>query len=221
LIKIAGEATMAQTQREHGVENLGLLEAAAEASKQTGYAIEMHTEKGSAVEEFLQFFVAQNLSPQRLVFCHVDKRPDFGLHAELAAAGAMLEYDTFYRSKYGPDKNVWPLIEKMVHAGYGAYLALATDMAESSMWQRLGGQPGLVAFMTQIKARLESVALEEKTIHRLLGGNILRRLATAVECRGGHGAGTGARTAPPREEFKRRQCPVNKRKTDENRSLQF
>ena len=173
-IKIAGEATMAQTQHD-------LLEAAAEASKQTGYAIEMHTEKGSAVEAFLQFFVDQDLDPQRLVFCHVDKRPDFGLHAELAESGAMLEYDTFYRPKYGPDENVWPLIEKMVYAGYGAHLALATEMAESRMWQRLGGQPGLVAFMTQIKARLESLELEENTIHHLLGGNILERLAAAVD----------------------------------------
>ncbi len=169
-IKIAGEAAMAQTRHE-------LLEAAVEASKQTGYAIEMHTEKGSAVEAFLQFFVDQDLDPQQLVFCHVDKRPDFGLHAELAASGAMLEYDTFYRPKYGPDENVWPLVEKMVHAGYDAHLALATDMAESRMWQRLGGQPGLVAFITQIKARLESMALEEETIQRLLGGNILERLA--------------------------------------------
>jgi phosphotriesterase-related protein len=173
LIKIAGEATLDKTRHD-------LLEAAAEASKQSGYAIEMHTERGSAVELFLQFFVAQNLAPQRLVFCHMDKRPDFGLHAELTQAGAMLEYDTFYRPKYDPDVNVWPLVEKMVQAGYGKSLALATDMAESSMWLRLGGQPGLVAFMTQIKARLESMALEEETIHSLLGGNILRRLATAV-----------------------------------------
>lgn len=174
LIKIAGEAEMAGNRRE-------LLEAAAEASKQTGYAIEMHTEKGSAVEEYLQFFSDQDLSPERLVFCHVDKRPDFGLHAELASAGAMLEYDTFYRPKYGPEENVWPLVEKMVQDGYGESLALATDMAESGMWQHLGGQPGLVAFMTQIKARLESLALTEAAIHNLLGGNILRRLATAVD----------------------------------------
>jgi len=173
-IKIAGEATMAGNRRE-------LLKAAAGASKQTGYAIEMHTEKGSAVEEYLQFFIDQDLAPERLVFCHVDKRPDFALHTQLADAGAMLEYDTFYRPKYGPNENVWPLVERMVGAGYGDSLALATDMAESSMWRRMGGQPGLTAFMTQIQARLESMDLAEETIRKLLGGNIVRRLATAVD----------------------------------------
>ena len=170
-IKIAAEASFAATRRE-------LLEAAAAACKETGYAIEMHTEKGAAIEDFLQFFATQGVSPNRLVFCHVDKRPDVGLHSEMAAAGVMLEYDTFYRPKYEPEKNVWPLITKMLQGGHGTKLALATDMAESSMWQRLGGQPGLTAFFSQIKNRLERMELEEQAIQKLLGGNIINRLAT-------------------------------------------
>lgn len=173
LIKIAGEAAMDANRRE-------LLEAAAETSKQTGRAIEMHTEKGAAVEEYLHFFVEQGLPAEKLIFCHMDKRPDAALHAQLAAAGAMLEYDTFYRPKYNPEENAWPLVEKMVAAGYGQALALATDMAESSMWQQLGGQPGLTAYVTQIQPRLQQMGLPQETIRQLLGGNIVRRLATAV-----------------------------------------
>jgi hypothetical protein len=46
--------------------------------------------------------------------CHVDKRPDVGLHRELARAGVLLGYDTFGRPKYNPDQGVWQLIPALV-----------------------------------------------------------------------------------------------------------
>ncbi|MCA9875587.1 MAG: hypothetical protein KC441_18075 [Anaerolineales bacterium] len=169
-LKIAGEASFEQTPRH-------LLEAAAAACRATGCAIEMHTEKGLAVEAFLEFFLAQQVDPQRLVFCHVDKRPDFGFHEAIAQTGAMLEYDTFYRTKYDPETAVWPLLEKMIAAGLETQIVLATDMAYSHMWQTMGGQPGLAAFVTQIRSRLAKMELAAATVNNLTGGNIARRLA--------------------------------------------
>ncbi|MEZ4589860.1 MAG: hypothetical protein R3D55_01760 [Chloroflexota bacterium] len=169
-IKIAGEATLAETPQQ-------LLAAAAEACLATGCAIEMHTEKGTAVEDFLQFFIDHGVDPQRLLFCHVDKRPDFGFHQTIAQSGAMLEYDTFFRPKYRPEDTVWPLLEQMAAAGLTSQIVLATDMADSGMWTQFGGQPGMAAFITHIKSRLEQMALEPETIYQLMGGNIARRLA--------------------------------------------
>ena len=172
LIKIAAEASLETSPRP-------LFEAAAAVARQTGYAIEMHTERGAAVAEYLAFYVGQGVSPRRLVFCHVDKRPDFGLHHELAQAGVMLEYDTFFRPKYEPERNVWPLIQQMADAGLAGQLALATDMAEPGLWAEMGGRPGLLGFFTIIKAKLESLGLPPATIGGLLGGNIAGRLAVA------------------------------------------
>ncbi len=169
-IKVAGEATLAETPQQ-------LLAAAAEACRATGCAIQMHTEKGAAVEQFLRFFVDHGVAPQRLVFCHVDKRPDFEFHRTIAQSGAMLEYDTFFRPKYQPETTVWPLIEKMVAAGLETQVALATDLAESSLWRQFGGQPGMAAFVTIVKARLQELAFNSHTIHQLMGENIARRLA--------------------------------------------
>jgi len=168
-IKIAGEASLDATPRH-------LLEAAAAACRATGCAIEMHTEKGTAVEAFLQFFLDQGVAPQRLVFCHVDKRPDFAFHQAIAQSGAMLEYDTFFRPKYNPEQTVWPLLEKMIAAGLEGQIALATDMADSAMWSTFGGQPGMAAFITQIQARLVGWGLAAATIQALTGGNIAHRL---------------------------------------------
>lgn len=173
LIKIAAEATLAETPRP-------LLEAATAAARVSGYTMEVHTERGTAVEDLLDFFLAHDLPSTQLVFCHVDKRPDVGLHQELAEAGVMLEYDTFFRPKYDPEQNLWPLIRRMVDAGWGEMLALATDMADSAMWRSFGGEPGLAAFLTTIKPRLQEMEISEELIKQLLGGNIIRRLQLPV-----------------------------------------
>jgi len=107
----------------------------------------------------------------------VDKRPDFGFHEAMAKTGAMLEYDTFFRPKYKPEINVWPLLEKMLAAGLSSQIVLATDMADSNMWAAFGGQPGLAAFINGIRARLEETAVPVSIIQDLMGGNIARRLA--------------------------------------------
>ena len=174
IIKIAAEATLDACP-------LPLFEAAAAVCKETGYAIEMHTERGAAVEELLAFFGGRGVSPRRLAFCHVDKRPDFGLHRELAQAGVLLEYDTFYRPKYAPERGVWPLLERMTAAGLAGSVALATDMADPALWVELGGGPGLAGIFTLIKPRLERMGLSEKTVRALLGGNIAMRIAMSDE----------------------------------------
>ncbi len=175
VIKIAAEAGLEASP-------WALFEAAADVARRTGYAIEMHTERGAAVEGFLAFFDEQGVAAGQLVFCHVDKRPDFGLHRELARAGVLLEYDTFFRPKYEPERHVWPLIGAMAAAGLAGQVALATDMADPALWAELGGEPGLLGFFSIIKAGLARMDLPAATIDGLLGGNIAARLA--VEGRG-------------------------------------
>ena len=169
-IKIAAEADINDTPA-------GLIEAAALAARQTGVAIEVHTEKGSDAEKIATRFQQHGLPFSRLILCHMDKRPDLGLHQELAQAGIVLEYDTFYRVKYRPDQNVWPLLESMVASGLEQQIVLATDMAEAALWARLGGGLGQTAFINQIMSRLQAIGFISETVMRLMGGNIANRLA--------------------------------------------
>ena len=110
VIKVACESTLAGTPQ-------AALEGAAASAAHTGAALEIHTEKGADAETIFDFFVQRGVQPRQVVICHIDKRPDFGLHDELARAGALLEYDTFYRPYYAPETGAWPLIEHMVAAG--------------------------------------------------------------------------------------------------------
>ena len=107
-IKIAIESTWADCPQ-------AALEGAASAAIKSKALMEIHTEKGALAEKACIYFTDLGLLPSQLVLCHMDKRPDFGLQKELARLGVLLEYDTFYRPKYNPSENLWPLIEHMVN----------------------------------------------------------------------------------------------------------
>lgn len=169
-IKVALEANWKSTP-------LAALEASAEAARASGALVAVHTEKGTLAEKAVIFYQQRGLAPQQLVLCHVDKRPDLSLHAELARYGVLVEYDTFYRPKYEPETRLWPLIEGMVKLGLSHRVALATDMAEARMYASIGGGPGLASLPVEIKRRLHKMGIPEHAVQQMLGGNIARRLA--------------------------------------------
>ena len=168
-IKIAVQESLAASPKH-------LIEAVVQVSLETGYLIEMHTEKGQDIEAIATFITTLGLSPDRLVICHIDKRPDLGLHQSLAEEGFLLEYDTFFRPKYDPETNLWPLIEGMVSVGLADNIVLATDLADNSFWAYSGG-PGISGFVRVIKQRLEEMTTKPSKIAQMLGGNISRQMA--------------------------------------------
>jgi predicted metal-dependent phosphotriesterase family hydrolase len=169
-IKIALESTWADCPQP-------ALEGAAAAALKWNAMVEIHTEKGVLAEKAFIYFLDMGLSTNQLVFCHMDKRPDLGLHKELARVGALLEYDTFLRPKYNPSTNLWPLIEQMAEAGYSDRVALATDMAEADLYHFIGGGAGLSSLPGIIQKTLIERNFPEAIRNQLLGGNIARRLA--------------------------------------------
>jgi predicted metal-dependent phosphotriesterase family hydrolase len=153
------------------------LEGAASAALKSKALMEIHTEKGALAEKACIYFADMGLSATQLVLCHMDKRPDPGLHKELARLGVLLEYDTFYRPKYNPSENLWPLIEKMVDAGFSDRVTLATDMAEPEFYRFIGGGAGLASLPSEIQDQLTKKGIPETARKQMLGSNIARRLA--------------------------------------------
>ena len=169
-IKIALESSWADCSH-------AALEGAAFAALKSKALMEIHTEKGALAEKACIYFTDLGLPPSQLVLCHMDKRPDASLHKELARLGVLLEYDTFYRPKYDPSANLWPLIGIMVNAGLSDRVALATDMAEAELYHHIGGGAGLASFPCEIKNQLIEKGFPETVRQQMLGGNIARRLA--------------------------------------------
>ncbi len=156
------------------------LEGAAAAAHKTRSLVEIHTEKGALAEKACLYFESQGVSPHQLALCHMDKRPDLSLHKALASLGVLLEYDTFYRPKYDPAINLWPLIEQMVAVGFTDRIALATDMADSSLYRTLGKGPGLASLPGEIHNKLIEMGFSAAVRTQLLGENIARRLAGMI-----------------------------------------
>jgi phosphotriesterase-related protein len=153
------------------------VEGAGAAAFETGALMAIHTEKGALAERACTHFLGMGVRPHQLLICHMDKRPDAGLHKALTSMGVMLEYDTFYRPKYEPSINLWPLLQEMTAAGYADRIALATDMAEGEMYRHIGGGPGLASLPGEIRRQLQDRGFTSKQQEQLLGGNITRRLA--------------------------------------------
>jgi len=169
-IKVALEAAWADCP-------LAALEGAAQAARKTGAVVEIHTEKGALAERACIYFADMGVAPHQLVLCHMDKRSDSGLHQALARFGVLLEYDTFYRPKYHPEANLWPLLEQMVACGYSDRIALATDMAEAELYHSIGVGLGLASLPGEIREKLQAKGIPDAAQKQLLGTNIARRLA--------------------------------------------
>jgi phosphotriesterase-related protein len=169
-IKIAIEESVETTPQ-------SALEGSADAAREACAAIEIHTEKGNAAMEVVEYFNKKGVANSQIILCHMDKLMNLNLHKELAKAGILLEYDTFFRPKYSPEENLWILIDEMTKAGLSYRVALATDMAESALYHNLGGGPGLASLPGVIRSRLTKMHIPENNIQQMLGENISRRLA--------------------------------------------
>ena len=63
------------------------LEAIAGASAATGAAILVHTEIGTSAHDIVDLLVASGAAVDRIALAHLDRNPDWELHAEVAARG--------------------------------------------------------------------------------------------------------------------------------------
>ncbi len=120
-----------------------VLTAIAEVACETGVAIMVHLESGSAAWEVLEMLAAQGVPANRVVLAHIDRNLDPGLHAELTLAGAYLGYDGLARHRSAPDSAVLDCIERVADTGDARRLLLGGDVARRTRYRAYGGMPGL------------------------------------------------------------------------------
>jgi phosphotriesterase-related protein len=155
-----------------------LMAEAAEVARRQGAPLIVHTERGGAAEQLAELLADTGLAPSRVQISHVDKRPDAGLHRELAGAGFVLGYDTFLRPQYRPQERVWPLLLELASAGLWTQIAVGLDLVDASRWSSRGG-PGLPSIGDAILPRLRAEGLPERAAAALVGGNALALLDRA------------------------------------------
>lgn len=135
-----------------------ILAAAAAAQTITGAAIVCHLEHGTAAWEVLACLRSAGAAADRLVFAHMDRNPDPGLHADLAAAGPYLGYDGMARTKYWPDSILIDCLIDVAERGGADRLLLGGDVARRSAFSSYGGLPGMAYLPSRFVPRLEQEA---------------------------------------------------------------
>ncbi|MGE5141441.1 MAG: phosphotriesterase [Rudaea sp.] len=150
-----------------------VLEAAAQAHLATGAPIMCHLEMGTAAWEVLERLQAAGVLHDRVLLAHIDRNPDPGLHAELAAAGAYLGYDGMARAKYWPDSTLLDCLLRVAATGGVERLTLGGDVARRSSFHAYGGMPGLAYLPRRFIPRLREMGGAEM-VHALLVTNPAR-----------------------------------------------
>ena len=81
-----------------------VVRAAGRAGARTGAMVNIHLDaRGAHALEILAMLTDGGQPAGRVIFSHLDERLDLGYHREIAAAGAVLEYDTFGQEFYLPN----------------------------------------------------------------------------------------------------------------------
>jgi predicted metal-dependent phosphotriesterase family hydrolase len=154
------------------------LEAIAIAARATGVAVLVHCENGTFGPEMVDLFAGWGLPTDRLLLAHMDRNPDAELHAEIAARGVTLEYDTIARTKYHPDSVVLDLIESVAAAGHLDRIVLGLDLGQRDSFRAHGGGPGLRYLMERFVPRLRR-RMGDDAVERILVANPARAFGVA------------------------------------------
>jgi len=152
-----------------------ILRAAARASAQTGALIGSHTIKGRVVLDQLDIIEAEGGSASRFLSIHTQEEKDFGLHREVFARGAWLEFDHIGRV---PDAEVVALVMRALEVGQGERLLLSHDRGWYDPAQPGGGTPQPYTHLVDhFLPALRETGVSETTIAQLTQDNPFRAFA--------------------------------------------
>jgi phosphotriesterase-related protein len=156
-----------------------LFAAATAAAKVSGCALMVHIEKGSDPLGLSGYLFKQGLTPNRLIFCHLDRAvADTAVHRELCARGITLEYDTIGRPKYHDDEREAAIITEMLEAGYEKQILLSLDTTRARL-RSYGGSPGLSYILESFIPMLRRRGVSETQIEAFFRENPARIFARA------------------------------------------
>lgn len=143
------------------------LEGAAAAHAETGAAIMVHLEHGTAGHEVLDLLASLGVVAERVLLAHADRLIDPGHHAELLARGCALGYDGVARWRDGSDHELLELTAAVVERGHDR-IVLGGDVARASRYVAYGGMPGLAylgeRYLPRLRERIGAEAVERMLV---------------------------------------------------------
>ncbi|MCL1795712.1 MAG: hypothetical protein FWG37_02350 [Clostridia bacterium] len=154
--------------------NATLFQAAARASINAGVPLMAHIESGSDPEMLADFLTECGLSPECIVFCHMDRTiTDLEVHKAVCARGVALEYDAIARPNHHSETREIAIIREMLDAGYGDRLLAGLDVTRARL-TGYGGSPGLAYILNSFVPALRNAGVPETAIARIFNENPAR-----------------------------------------------
>jgi len=148
-----------------------ILQAATQASIQTGAVNGSHTIKGSVVQNQLDIIEEEGGNPTRFIWIHTQAEPDFKIHLAVARRGAWLEYDSIGSGDEG-DQTILEDVLHLLDAGFESQLMLSHDRGWYDPSKPGGGIPRPFDFISKhFLPRLRSAGVSEEIITRLTATN--------------------------------------------------
>lgn len=157
-----------------------VLRAAAAAQRETGAAIITHTTGGTAAMEQVGILETAGADLGRVLIGHQDLRLVWADHLAVVSAGCRIAYDSIGKERHAPDAERAAFIARLVEAGHGDAVCLASDFARRSDHVAYGGGPGLAHVLGTFLERLRKAGLAPSAIHRLVVDNPAALLSGAA-----------------------------------------
>jgi phosphotriesterase-related protein len=154
-----------------------VFEAAAISHAETGVPILTHCEGGRGAMEQVELFDRLGVPLDRVVISHTDKVPDLSYHRDLLETGVYLEYDQAIRQGEDSVDGTGRIIAAMVAEGHADRLMPSTDGARRTLWETLGGEPGLAWLATRFVEILGRLGVDDAAIATMFVDNPARFLA--------------------------------------------
>lgn len=157
-----------------------LFAAAARAALHCGTSVMIHTEKGCNPLKVLDYLCGFGLSPQRMLFCHLDRTmSDLRITTQLCREGAYIEYDTIERFKYHSDSEEVRLILELLDQGFVRQLLLSLDTTNQRM-HSYGGEIGLDYLLDVFLPLLKNTGITQEALNTITEKNPARALSRPV-----------------------------------------
>ncbi len=151
-----------------------ILEAAAIASRKTGFAVSTHTGRKTAVET-IETLLEGGADPDKIIIGHQDLIDDHEYHLSLLRYGVNIAFDTCGKKAYMPDETRALNALKLVEAGYEDHLVLANDISRHTYFTTFGGL-GYTAVMGIVVPLMREYGIKEEVIEKFLRDNPARIL---------------------------------------------
>ena len=172
----AGVIKVVTSGSEYSSHERTLFEAAAIAHSETGAPVITHCQDGRGAMEQISLLHSLQVPSSSIILSHTDKEPDFGYHRDILSSGVYLEYDQGLRQSKDANPKSVTLTREMIKAGFLSQIMMGTDGARRSLWQSLGGSPGLFFLNLGWRAKLQESGVSEQELHTIFNENPARAL---------------------------------------------